>query len=106
MLTRLFTSRERPTVARFFSGLATMTWIASLGRTEPGAVRASHLLTLVDPTAPDDHQRDDIGTIMAWAIAQNDDGEARPKTRAAWRALIAALTRSRYKLESRRNHRS
>jgi hypothetical protein len=48
-----------------------------------------------DPTAPPDHHRDDVGTLMARVAALMDADETRPAVRRAWGKVLADLAHER-----------
>jgi hypothetical protein len=99
-LSDLFEERERQTVSGFFMGIAAMAMFSAQGLLT-GAEHESSLVTPTDFTAPDDHQRDDIGTLMAHVMAVMDKPETRPNVRETWRQVLVALMRNRDVLAGR-----
>jgi hypothetical protein len=99
-LSDLFEERERQTVSGFFMGIAAMAMFSAQGLLT-GAEHESSLVTPTDFTAPDDHQRDDIGTLTAHVMAVMDKPETRPNVRETWRQVLVALMRNRDVLAGR-----
>ena len=88
-------------MAGVFAGLATMV-AAELDDRRGGDLPALWLsLTApIEPTAPAEAVKDDIGSLMAWAIAVSDQRETRGATRLLWRGVIAELARNRDRLRA------
>jgi hypothetical protein len=81
-----FAPRDRPNVSGVFANLA----ISALMH-NPAERYASTSAIPKDVTAPDEHYRDDLGTIMAQAMILEGDPWTLPGVRAAWAKVIRDL---------------
>lgn len=75
-----FAPRDRPNVAGVFANVA-MSALVLNARTEGQGVTS---VIPKDVTAPDDHYRDDLGTVMAFVLILEGDPWTLPGVRAAW----------------------
>jgi hypothetical protein len=98
----VYEERERSVVAGALSGLALVAWLRAAttieGKEWPAGIS---LHTPLDPTAPREHSRDDIGTLMARCMAMEDGPETRAAVRIVWRRIVVALSYARDELELR-----
>jgi hypothetical protein len=75
-----FAPRERPNVSGVFANLA----ISALLFDERHEGRGPLSVIPTDATAPDDHFRDDLGTVMAFVLILEGDPWTLPGVRTAW----------------------
>ena len=75
-----FAPRDRPNVAGVFANLAISALVFN-ARTDGRGVTS---IIPKDVTAPDDHYRDDLGTVMAFVMVLEGDPWTLPGVRAAW----------------------
>ena len=59
-----------------------------------------HLYSVIDETSPAEQVKDDLGTLMAHALAMFDRNETRPAVRAVWLAFIGAVRSNREALQA------
>lgn len=60
-----------------------------------------HLLySVIDETSPAEHVKDDLGTLMAHALAMFERNETRPAVRAVWLAFIGAVKANQAALQA------
>ena len=98
----LYHGRGREMVASYFIGLAS----AAAGEVE---ARAAHedpadsvdISIPFDPTAPAEHCKDDLGTIIAHVLGRVDDEESSDEVVWLWRRVLIDLLRQRDELRRR-----
>ena len=59
-----------------------------------------HLYSVVDETSPAEQVKDDLETLMAYALAMFERRETRPAVRAVWLAFIGAVRDNRAALQT------
>jgi hypothetical protein len=80
---------DRPNVSGVFFNIAVAALVVRL-RVGDGEGRILNVVSK-DPTAPDSHLRDDIGTAMAFIKTLHDDPGTLPGVKAAWAKVLEDL---------------
>lgn len=95
--------RGRQTVAGFFLAVGGAAASEVEERTARGGDRAVcvDISVPLDPTAPAEHLKDDVGTILAHVLALVDNEETDSEVNALWRRILIDLLHERDELRRR-----
>jgi len=94
LLAEKFRPRGNQNVAGVFANISTTALIFDWALSKTGSTHIGSSVP-IDPTTPDDHYRDDLGRIMAFVAALENDPGTLPGVRTAWAKVREDLATER-----------